>query len=168
MAGVLIGGLLKMKNENIINYFFRHLYRVSVLSPMITPLLLVINISMSIYGFIQEEISIYIALPVIFITITIFILWLAYFLVHIKQIQRNQKKAQFMYDPSQNRHFAPFQQIWINGLDVEIMHYLVFGDKNRLKKALDKAKRWGKTGYFANDDVPADLKMYFKGWEKKI
>ena len=105
---------------------------------------------------------------IIFISIIIGLLWFAYFLVDIKQIQRNIKKAQFLYDPSQNRHFAPFQQIWINGLDVEVMRYLVYGDKERLKKALAKAERWGKTGFFANDDVPAELKEYFKGWEKKI
>jgi len=156
------------KTEELVNYLFRHLYRVSVLSPMITPLLMVVNISMSFYSIVQEKISIYLALPIIFVSITVFLLWVAYYLVDKKQIQRNQKKAQFQYDPTQNRHFAPFQQIWINGLDVEVMRYLVYGDKERLKKALVKAERWGKTGIFSNEDVPGDLREYFKGSEKRI
>lgn len=158
-----------MKAEETVDYLFRHLYRLSILSLIYTPLMLLVNISFSVWIiFNNKSVPSFVGIPIVFGILTIILLFINYLLVDKVQVQRNQKRAEYIYNPIMNMSFTPFQQMQLIGRDVSIMQYFLDGDKDKLARKLDMVRRWSETGFIDKNDVPLVIKDYFKLKNERI
>lgn len=158
-----------MKEETLLNYLFRHLYRIQVLSPIYTVFGIIITITFGVWNLISHrDIHPYIGLPIVFFLIVLFVLSLSYYLIDIRQIQWNQKRAEFTYNPVLNKALTPFQSMFILGIYQPIMEYLVDEDKERLQQQLEIVKRWSDKGFISIDDVPGNLRKFYKLKERGV
>lgn len=160
----------KMRIEYVIDHIFRHLYRISLLSSIYTPLMLLVSISFNIWIIVNNNnIPSYVGIPIVFLGLTILLLFVTYLLVDKIQVQRNQKRAEFLYNPVMNMSFTPFQQMQLIGRDVSLMEYFIDGDKEKLKDKLEMVKRWSETGFIDKEkDVPKSIKKYFRLKNERI
>jgi len=155
--------------ERWANPIFRQLYKIGILSPMLTPLMLAVSLATTIFTMVEYRgLHPYIGIPLIFIGLIVLILFVCYLAVDVLQIQRSQKAALFTYDPMANKHLSPFQQMWWKYSYVPMMEFMITGDKEVLTEGLERMKRWAETGFIPSEDFPDELKKYCKLKDKRI
>lgn len=148
--------------EGFFDYCFRHLYRVSLLSLIYTPFMILISISFDVWESLNyDSVSSYFGVPFVFLGLTVALLSITYVFIDKVQVQRNQKRAEYRYNPTFNMSFTPFQQMQLRGRDVAVMEFLLDGDKEKLADKLDMVRRWSHTGFIDKNDVPKSIREYF-------
>jgi len=173
------------KIRNFINFQYVKMKKMAGVASL---LLLAINLSFTIYPFIEHRFGEYvfgiprawITIPILFIFITFLILLGAHFYIKILEMYRTEAKANMTYNPYQVYAFQPFWEMWWRDVYIPQMKSQLsvlktlyrneknYDEKNRLEsdiKYMDseikKVQNWLELGYIPKEDFPKHLKKYY-------
>lgn len=153
------------------NLQFVKLKQISMVGSLV---LLAINLSLSIYPYIEHRLPEYFigipkawfGVPSILLVVMLVLWGLAHFWTQYLEMYRTQQRAERMLNPYNVYHFNPFQVAWYRNLYVPIMREQLaqIDDPERKKeyrKKLEKVEHWLDLGYMPKDEYPEDLQEYY-------
>jgi hypothetical protein len=153
------------KFRRFVNLQYIKIKKVAAVGSMV---LLAINLSLTIFLYMEErDIHPYVGIPVIF-TIVMFILWgLAHIYVKKMEMYRTEQMAEVTYNPYAVYAFAPFQEMIYSHYAVPMQKALLrllpkdSEEYKELKELSEKFEGWCKSGFIPKEDFPPDLRRYY-------
>jgi len=130
-------------------------------------ILLILNLSLTIYPFIEHRnIHPYIAVPSLFLMITLIVLLLAHIYLKWLDMYRTEAEAEKYYNPYSVYAFGPWEEMMFRNLWIPLLNtmYLLLPEgkeKKDVKKILDDLWKWTDLGYIPKSDFPEHLKKFY-------
>jgi hypothetical protein len=150
--------------RRFVNMQYVKIKRTAAVGSMI---ILALNLSFSIYPFIQHRnIHPYVAIPLLFIAV-ILILWIA---AHIYVKKLEMYKTEFLAERILNPYgvyaIGPFEEMKYRNMDLVIMNYLYEllpegKSKQELQQQIQKVTHWCDLGFIPKKDFPNHLQKYY-------
>ena len=162
----------KEKIRKFINMQYVKMKRMASVGGLI---LLAINLSLTIYPFVEFRFPEYIlgilprawiGVPLIFLLI-IFLIWVgAHIYTNKMEMYRTEFLAEKILNPYTVYAIGPFEEMLYRTMTIPTLEAAYMSmpegkEKEGVKKSLDMAKKWVELGYIPKKDFPQHLKKYY-------
>lgn len=154
----------KEKIRGYINFQLAKLRRVSMIGSL---LLMVLSNALLIASYIEHRnLHPYIAIPLIFVTLSVVIMLLAHLYVSKFEMYRTEKLAEKLLDPYAVYAMLPYEEMWFREIYIPqqecFIELLPDGkQKEKMKKHLGNIRIWVKKGIIPKSHFPEHLKKYY-------
>ena len=155
------------KKEGIRKFINMQYVKIKRMAAVGSLIILTLNLSFSIYPFISHRgIHPYVAIPLIFSIVILFIWIAAEIYVKRMEMYRTEFLAERILNPYSIYAIGPFEEMKYRNMEIPIMEALsTIIPKGNGKKAFDsnlqKVKKWCDLGYIPKEDFPNHLKQYY-------
>jgi hypothetical protein len=161
-------------NERIRKFVNMQYVKMKRLSAVGSLILLAINLSFTVYPYVEHRFPESIAniprawlgVPIILMIIMLLI-WLgAHIYVQKMEMYRTEKRAEMVLNPYAVYAFNPFQEMWFGHIYLPtmkgVLELLPEGEeKEKIQKEYDMVRKWIEKGYIPKGDFPKHLKKFY-------
>lgn len=141
----------------MLRWIARQYRKVGMIAAVGSIILLMLNLSVSIYDLVEwRGIHPYLTITLFFLIGLICIWGFALLYVNVLKMNKYEKMADSSLNPINVNVLTPFQIMWWR----TISRALLSGDKSEQRQSMEKIDRWTKLGYIPVNDIPDDLKRY--------
>lgn len=146
--------------DNIKHFLFEQLEKLQQFAAIGTVVLLVLNLSLSVFGYVQwRDIHPYLGISILAFTI-MFLYWsIAHLIVRKGETFKSKARATTKYNPYSVWALSPIQWMLMKHLWFPILKKQSENDKE--KDDVVMIERWLDLGYIPKDDFPDDLKSFY-------
>lgn len=159
--------------ERIRRFVNKQMAKIKRISGVGSLILLVINLSFSVYAYIEYRgIHIYIALPLLVLLMGSILLLVAHF--YTLHMYRTEAEAEKYFNPYATYAIGPFEEITYRFIYLPMMKALLSTmddeiEKKVFKEKIDIWERWINLGYIPKDEYPKHLlKFYITNKEARL
>jgi len=161
-------------SEKVRGFFNNQYVKMKKMAAVGSLILLAVNLAFTVYPYIEfrfpEEIWIipraWVGVPLVFIFIMILIWFFAHIYIKIFEMYRTETRADMMFNPFCVYAFGPFEEMLWRNVQLPTLEAawasMPDGErKDKIKKELDKARKWVEMGYIPKEDFPKHLRKYY-------
>lgn len=153
--------------ERVRRFFNMQIQKLKRVASIGSLILLVFNLSLLIYPYIEHRnVHPYLAIPTIFVLISLLILLLAHAYLKWLDMYRTEQETERYFNPYAVYAFQPWDEMVYRYIHIPMLeavyHMQPEGNYKRdLEQLIKKLYRWVNKGYIPKEDFPDHLKKYY-------
>lgn len=155
------------KEERVRRFINIQIVKLQKIANVGSLILLILNFSFVAYPYVEHrDVHPYIVIPVIFVSLGLFILLLAHVYLKKLNMYRTQAEAERYFNPYQVYAIGPFEEmlyryLWVPTLEAAINLQTDPVEKEKLIDIMEKFMGWVRLGYIPKKDFPKHLKKFY-------